>query len=165
MAAREVFLGLGSNQGDKIQLLNHACDLINNQLGSIIKKSSFFNTQPWGKVDQDNFVNQVIRIWTEIEPKIFLDILQSIELSMGRVRNEKWAARTIDIDILYFGQLIIDTEILQIPHPELTERRFVLEPLCEIAPDFLHPIFKLSNNELLAFCEDTLQVSKIENAA
>jgi len=161
MAAKEVFLGLGSNQGDKIQYLEKSCELVRHQIGTIMGLSALYTTKAWGKTDQEDFVNQVIRVWTELEPKQLLNNIQEIENSLGRIRTEKWGARTIDIDILYFGNLILDHDDIQIPHPELTERRFILVPLTEIAPDFLHPIFKLSNKELLAFCEDTLEVNKI----
>jgi 2-amino-4-hydroxy-6-hydroxymethyldihydropteridine diphosphokinase len=161
MAAREVFLGLGSNQGDKHQNLQSSLDKISQKIGAIMGTSSFYKTQPWGNLNQDFFVNQVIRIWTELQPKEILQEIISIESELGRVRTEKWGSRIIDIDILYYGNLIIDNEEIQIPHAELTERRFVLVPLVEIAPDFLHPIFKLSNKELLEFCEDKLTVEKI----
>jgi 2-amino-4-hydroxy-6-hydroxymethyldihydropteridine diphosphokinase len=165
MAAKEVFLGLGSNQGNKIEYLTKSCGLVSEHIGTVIGLSSLYTTKAWGKTDQEDFVNQVIRVWTELEPKQLLNEITAIESRLGRKRTEKWGPRTIDIDILYYGNLIMDNEEIQIPHPELTERRFVLVPLVELAPDFLHPIFRLSNKELLAFCEDKLEVNKIENAA
>jgi 2-amino-4-hydroxy-6-hydroxymethyldihydropteridine diphosphokinase len=158
---QEIFLGLGSNIGDKKSYLKKACDLIEQEIGQIIGFSSLYITQPWGNTNQEKFINQVIRLIADVEPKFLLDKVAEIENSLGRVRDVNWGPRTIDIDILYFGKYVIDRESLQIPHPELTERKFVLVPLVEIAPNFVHPIFKLSNKELLEFCTDTLVVTKI----
>ena len=160
MATQEVFLGLGSNIGDTKNNLEKACNMLNTEVGHISSLSSFYTTKPWGKTDQEDFLNQVIRIFTDLGPQTLLHKIQKIEQELGRVKGEKWGPRSIDIDILYYGQMVLDIEDLQLPHQELTERKFVLVPLAEVAPDFVHPIFKLSNRELLDYCQDSLEVVK-----
>ena len=160
MLKQELYLGLGSNLGDKIVNINKACDYISTEVGTIISLSSLYQTQAWGNINQDDFLNQVIRLYSDLEPTFLLKTILNIETKIGRIRAEKWAPRIIDIDLLYYGKYVIDREELTIPHPELTERRFVLTPLAELSPDFQHPIFKLSNQELLDFCTDHRKVTK-----
>jgi 2-amino-4-hydroxy-6-hydroxymethyldihydropteridine diphosphokinase len=160
MQKQEAYLGLGSNLGDKKSNMSKACDLISSEIGQIIGFSSLYKTEPWGNIDQDEYLNQVVRIFTDLEPGFLLSQLHKIEDMLGRTRDEKWGPRLIDIDLLYYGTYVIDRDDLIIPHPELIERNFVLEPLTEIAPDYLHPVFKLTNKELLEFCSDTSKVIK-----
>ena len=154
----EVFLGLGSNLGDREAQLSEAVHRLEKEVGFVIGKSSVYKSAPWGNVNQPFFYNQVLRLLTDLGPMTLLASIRKIEDEMGRSRNEKWGPRTIDIDILYFSNTILDVDDLQIPHPEITERRFVLVPMAELAPDFLHPIFKLTQTELLHYCEDESEV-------
>jgi len=160
MTAREtVYLLLGSNLGDRLQVIDAAKDLIKHQIGEIANASSVYETAPWGIVEQPAFLNQVIIVKTGKAPEEVLRIILEIEHELGRVRYERWGARVIDIDILYFGDLILDTARLTIPHPRLHERRFTLAPLAEIAPDFIHPVLNKSSEQLMAECTDISEVS------
>ena len=154
---------LGSNSGDRSGQLRMAIDFIEKEIGNIIVKSKIYETAPWGKVDQPTFLNQALKIESPFSPDELLVKVQSIEQLQGRIRLEKWGERTIDIDIIYYGDKIIDSSFLVIPHPHLTERRFVLMPLTEISPDHIHPILKKSNFELLKECTDTLAVKEFIN--
>ncbi|MBL6445275.1 2-amino-4-hydroxy-6-hydroxymethyldihydropteridine diphosphokinase [Fulvivirga sp. 29W222] len=157
-----IFLLLGSNLGDKKKLLNVACMEIDKQIGQITRKSALYETAAWGKTDQPTFINQVVEVSSDLPAKEILVRINQIESLLGRVRMEKWGARMIDIDILYYGQDIVDTESLTIPHPGIPNRQFTLVPLVEIAPDFMHPVIQKSNKELLATCPDTLEVNLIK---
>ena len=129
----------------------------------MIKKSSVYQTAAWGKPDQYDFLNQAVQVKTSLSPTQVLEIILSIESDLGRQRNEKWDARTIDIDILYFGNQIINSSNLLVPHASLHLRKFALIPLVELAPDFIHPIFKKSNRVLLEECSDNLPVKLVSN--
>ncbi len=153
----KVFILLGSNEGDRILFLKKAIQELES-LGKLIQVSSIYETEPWGKMEQANFLNCVLEMQTTLSAENLLTQILSIENFLGRERKTKWQARTIDIDILYFGDEVIQTEHLQVPHPFLHQRRFTLVPLVEIAPDFLHPILKKTNQELLNECKDTLSV-------
>lgn len=135
-----VYLSLGSNMGDKCQNLKAARQLLE-ETGTIrvVKASSFYLTEPWGKTDQDWFVNQVLAIETRLEPLQLLDTVLAIEEKMGRVRQERWGPRIIDIDILLIDDRVITSESLTVPHPRLRERAFVLVPLLEIEPEATLP--------------------------
>ncbi|PKQ69800.1 2-amino-4-hydroxy-6-hydroxymethyldihydropteridine diphosphokinase [Raineya orbicola] len=152
-----VFILLGSNEGNRVFFLKEAIRKLEN-LGKILKISSIYETKPWGNLEQANFLNCVLEMQTTLSAENLLTEILSIEKSLGRERKTKWQARTIDIDILYFGNLIIQSENLQIPHPFLHQRRFTLVPLVEIASDFLHPVFQKNNQELLQECSDMLEV-------
>lgn len=138
----KVYVALGSNIGDrKIHLLNAITKMKEiGQAISIKKVSSFHNTAPVGYINQPDFLNAVIEIETYLNPEDLLNCLQEIEDSEGRERTEHWGPRTLDLDILLFDDMIINTTRLKVPHPEMTKRDFVLTPLCEIAPYALHPI-------------------------
>lgn len=127
-----VYIGLGTNLGDRHLNLGNAINLIGNQIGKVLKQSSIHETKAWGNTNQPDFLNMVIRIETELTPELLLEKCLSIEKEIGRVREEKWGPRIIDIDILYYNDLIIDNENLKIPHPFINEREFVLKPLTEI---------------------------------
>ena len=160
-APGQVFLLLGSNLGDRPQVLAAAREMIAGQAGSIVNQSAIYETEPWGITDQPAFLNQVLEITTSLLPEDLLRIILNIEHDLGRIRYERWGARVIDIDILYFGQTIMDSARLTLPHPRIQDRRFVLAPLAEIAPGFIHPVLQKTTSKLLEQCPDTSAVSKI----
>ncbi len=158
------FLLLGSNQGDKEKLLALALQSIGNKVGTITKTSSFYLTEPWGFRSIDTFVNAVVSVETKKTPQEILRIILEIENMLGRIRHNKsgYQSRKMDIDILFYDDKIVAAENLIIPHPRLHQRRFCLEPLRQIAPDFIHPDIKKSITELLEICTDKLEVKKID---
>jgi 2-amino-4-hydroxy-6-hydroxymethyldihydropteridine diphosphokinase len=158
----KVYLLLGSNLGDRLDTLVKAQKYLSEH-GEILSISSVYETKPWGKSNQPNFLNQVLLIETNMSAEELLKKILGIEILLGRVREQKWAERTIDIDILYFNNEIIVTESLKIPHPEIHNRKFTLVPLNEISPDFLHPVFNLSTRQMLERCNDTLEVMNISS--
>ena len=160
----QVFLGTGGNTGNKQENFDKVYTFIKNELGDIIQPSSVYETSPWGFESKDNFWNQVLSIETTLSPEELLLKIAEIETSFGRNReNEGYSSREMDIDILYFDDEIINTEKLTIPHPLLHKRLFVLVPLAEIAPDFVHPVLKLSSLEMLNICEDKSEIRKLKN--
>lgn len=152
------FIALGSNLGNRELNLQTAKQLIETRLGPISASSGIYRTEPWGYQDQPEFYNQVIEIETTQSPEVALRELLHIEEEMGRKRTFKNASRIIDLDILFFSDLIIQHSDIIIPHPRISERRFVLEPLNEIAPEFVHPILQKTIHQLLMECPDTLKV-------
>ena len=150
----KVFLLLGANLGNRNQLLRQAADLIAERVGPITRASGLYETAAWGVVDQPAFLNQVLLLETRLEPEAVLGQTQGIERELGRVRHEKWSARLIDVDILYYDQQVIQTDRLTVPHPFLHQRRFTLVPLAEVAPNFVHPIYQKTTAQLLAACVD-----------
>lgn len=156
-----VYLLTGSNLGDRLDNLKKAKEYIEQACGRIITYSSIYQTAAWGKTDQPDFLNQVIELRTALNPEELLRSVLSIEKELGRVRKEKWGERIIDIDILYFGSRIVQSDTLLLPHPSIAQRRFVLAPLCEIAPGFVHPVVNKSNEQLLLICKDILPVKKL----
>lgn len=160
MKINQVYLGLGSNLGNRQENLDLACQRISENIGAIVAQSSIYETAAWGLTEQDDFLNQVICISTRYKaPEVLAKIL-AVEQSMGRIREVKWGARIIDIDILYYNTDIIKLSNLTIPHPFIKDRRFVLVPLAEVAPDFIHPCLQQTNATLLANCADTSEVLK-----
>lgn len=157
-----IYLLLGSNLGDRVAILAKALMQLEASAGQLKAQSSLYETAAWGKTDQAPFLNQVVEINTALSPEELLAQVLTIEKSLGRNREEKWAPRTIDIDILYYEHFIMNTPELTLPHPYLHERRFTLVPLAEIAPLFMHPLFKKNNLQLLEECPDQLQVSIYE---
>ena len=159
----KVFLGIGGNIGDKQLNFTKVAHLANDRLGNIIKKSSIYETPPWGFLSEDYFWNQVFLIETEINPENLLEEIREIEAEFVRKReSDRYASREMDIDILYFDDIYFETENLIIPHPQLQNRKFVLVPLVEIAPDFKHPLFRLTNLQLLENCKDESVIIKID---
>ena len=156
----DVFLLLGSNLGNRQGFLQMAIQHIETDIAPVVKKSSVYETQSWGKTDTPDYLNQVIVLKTVLNPQIILQKILNIEIELGRKREEKWGSRTIDIDILFYGDDIIAEPGLNIPHPELHKRRFTLAPLDEIAPDFIHPVFKKSIFQLKSELKDNLIVKK-----
>jgi 2-amino-4-hydroxy-6-hydroxymethyldihydropteridine diphosphokinase len=149
-----VFLLLGANLGEREATLKQAVQLLSERIAPVTAESQLYETAPWGVIDQPAFLNQVIQIETELSPKKVLEQTLSIEKQLGRERRLRWGARVIDIDILYYADLISEDSDLHLPHPRLHERRFTLVPLAEIAPDFIHPVLKKTNQELLERCTD-----------
>jgi len=160
-ASYSVVILLGSNLSSRQEFMQQAAQLISIEVGHIVKYSSYYETKAWGNESQPDFLNQVLVCETTYSPIEVLTHCLSIEKKLGRHRKEKWGSRTIDIDILYFGNEIIATPQLKIPHPLLHQRRFTLVPLCEVLPDFVHPVFNFSNKQLLERCEDELEVVKL----
>ena len=157
----DVFLLLGSNLGDREGYLQKAIELIEIELGAVTQKSSIYETEAWGKTDEPNYLNQVARINTTLSARQALEKVLQIEAKMGRIREEKWGSRIIDIDILFYGQDIINEPGLIVPHPELHNRKFTLEPLNEMASDLQHPVLKKSIFQLKSELKDNLIVKKL----
>jgi 2-amino-4-hydroxy-6-hydroxymethyldihydropteridine diphosphokinase len=158
----KVYLLLGSNMGARLQLLETAIKNINQRIGEVVEKSSIYETAAWGKTDQPGFLNIAIAVNTLLSPLEVLTRALDIESQLGRIREEKWGARLIDIDIIFYGNDIVNIpDQLQIPHPEMHKRKFVLEPLVEIAPALQHPMLNKSLSELLLELSDDLDVTKI----
>ena len=147
---KQAFLSLGSNVGDREATLREALDRIQAAGIHVLRRSSIYETEPQDLPAQPWYLNVVVEVETELFPALFLARLQAIELGMGRRRDLPKGPRTIDIDILLIEDLIISTRELQVPHPRMSERRFVLEPLAELAPDLLHPVNRKTVREMLA---------------
>ncbi|MDB5009007.1 MAG: 2-amino-4-hydroxy-6-hydroxymethyldihydropteridine diphosphokinase [Mucilaginibacter sp.] len=156
-----VFLLLGSNLGDRRLFINQAIKLIADDIAPVLKASSLYETQAWGKNDAPDYLNQVVALQTGLSPQNVLEKILHIENMLGRRRQEKWGSRTIDIDILFYGQEIVNDPALRIPHPELHKRRFTLEPLAEIAPEFVHPLLNKNILQIKSELKDDLIVKKL----
>jgi 2-amino-4-hydroxy-6-hydroxymethyldihydropteridine diphosphokinase len=135
-----VFLLLGSNLGNRQLFLEQAIVHIEAEAGQALKMSSVYESPSWGKTDAPAYLNQVIYLQTSLNPRALLKTVLTIEQVLGREREEKWGPRTIDIDILFYDELIINENDLKVPHPELHKRGFTMVPLAEIAPDLIHPV-------------------------
>ena len=156
----KVYLLLGSNLGDRHQSLEQATKRIGKTIGPVIRKSACYSTAPWGKSEQPDFLNQVLVTNTKLTAEDTLSRILDIEKKMGRVRKQRYAPRTIDIDILFYNKSIISKPQLTIPHPHIAERRFVLTPLNELSPQFIHPVYQKNIHQLLSICSDRLTVKK-----
>lgn len=161
MAMQDVYLLLGSNLGDSIANIKQAVEIIQTNVGQVKNSSSLYKSAAWGNCNQPDFYNQVIVIDCPFSPRQLLENITVIENVLGRRRLEKWGSRTIDIDILFFGDTIVEEVDLIIPHIELHNRRFTLMPLMEIAPDFIHPRLKKSIAKLFQNLTDILPVQQI----
>jgi len=153
-----VLLLLGSNLGDRVAHLKAALDAIQSGVGSIVKTSSIYETAPWGVTNQPNYLNAAMEILTPLDPFSLLSSLKKIEINEGRTDRKKYASRTLDIDILFYDGITMDSNDLTIPHPKLHLRKFALVPLSEIAADHIHPVLNKSVGELLSTCGDQLGV-------
>lgn len=157
----DVFLLLGSNKGDRERFLADARTQISEHIGELKLKSSLYETQSWGKEDEPDYLNQVLYLQSDLTPQLILERILTIEKDLGRQRKEKYSSRTIDIDILFYGDECIEQPNLIIPHPQLHKRRFTLDPLAEIAPDWVHPLLKKTVTMLRDELDDDLNVKKI----
>lgn len=157
----EVYLLLGSNLGNSKKYIADAIQLIIQQIGTTTGLSLLYQTASWGKTDQPDFINQVVRLKTKLDPQQLLANILVIEKELGRERTEKWGSRTIDIDVLFYGNQIIQDENLIIPHPFLHQRRFTLMPLVELNADLNHPVLNQTVQALLKNLDDNLSVIKI----
>lgn len=154
------YLLTGGNLGNREENLTIARELIHQDCGTIVHTSSLYETAAWGKTDQPSFLNQALELRTVYNARQLIRKVLKIEKTMGRIREEKYGPRIIDIDILLFNQEIHDYRLLKLPHPEMQNRKFALLPLAEIAPDVFHPVLRKSIKELLNECKDELPVKK-----
>jgi 2-amino-4-hydroxy-6-hydroxymethyldihydropteridine diphosphokinase len=158
-----VFLGVGGNIGNKQLNIEKVKILITKEIGEIEVQSSVYETPPWGFLAKEDFWNQVLLVKTLLEPEELIGKVQSIENLFGKTRDAGYyVSREMDIDVLYFDDLSITSNELIIPHPRIAERLFVLVPLTEIAPGFMHPVLKLTNRQLLDNCSDDSSITRIE---
>ena len=153
------FIGIGSNMNDPAARCREALCFLSQGSGiKVLRQSSFYRTEPVGFEKQDWFINAVAEIRTDLYPRELLRTTQEMEEKMGRIRGPKWGPRVIDLDILLYGQEVLKDDDLVIPHPDLHKRRFVLEPLCEIASYAIHPIFGVSMHGLMERLDDESRV-------
>ncbi|HEY8916542.1 MAG TPA: 2-amino-4-hydroxy-6-hydroxymethyldihydropteridine diphosphokinase [Chitinophaga sp.] len=152
---------IGGNLGNRPLLLQQAVQLIEQQAGKVVKLSGLYETAPWGNVQQPDYLNQALQISTPLAPLPLLHTLLNIEREIGRIRQQKWGARVIDIDIIFYNDDVISLPELKIPHPRMQNRQFVLVPLNEILPDWVHPVFQQTVHALLAACDDELPAKKL----
>ncbi|MEF9425882.1 MAG: 2-amino-4-hydroxy-6-hydroxymethyldihydropteridine diphosphokinase [Candidatus Mariimomonas ferrooxydans] len=145
-----VYIGIGSNLGNREENCNKAIDLLIIKGIKVVKRSSRYETEPWGIREQPEFINMAVEAETRLAPKELLDNLKAIESTLGRRDNVRWGPRIIDLDILFYDDLIMNTPRMEIPHPGIKDREFVLKPLSEIAPDKVHPVLKKSMRTLLS---------------
>ena len=171
---KDIYILLGSNRGEREATLRQAAEMIATLAGSVRRVSQLYETEPWGFRDPVLFLNQVIEIESEYSPEELLERLLAIEARLGRIRpfdgcgcgigdGPAYLARTIDLDILFYGNRLAFSDRLMVPHPRLHERKFTLIPLHELAPEFIHPILKKSVAELLRDCNDPSQVTVWES--
>ncbi len=153
-----LYLLLGGNLGNRPMYLQQARESLAARLGVLTRSSSIYETAAWGNTEQPAFLNQVLEFKTVLAPEQVLQEINSIEQELGRVRLEHWGSRVIDIDILFYEDLVLQTQRLTVPHPQLHNRRFTLQPLAELAPAFEHPVLGKSIAELLEICPDALEV-------
>lgn len=151
----------GSNIGNRLLLLQDAANVMEEQCGNIIARSSVYETAAWGFAAQPNFYNQVFAISTLLLPAQLMQTLLNIEKNLGRIRTVKMGPRTIDLDILLIDELVITSKGLTVPHPRLPQRRFALLPLAEIGGNMVHPVLQKTINQLLDECKDELDVKKL----
>jgi 2-amino-4-hydroxy-6-hydroxymethyldihydropteridine diphosphokinase len=156
------YIGIGSNQGDPLTnctgAIEHICASGHNRL---LEQSSFYHTEPWGYRDQDYFINLAIKIETSLSPFDLLSFLQGIERKLAKKQDIPWGPRTIDLDILFYNNDIVESSHLTIPHSFVCQRGFVLYPLEEIAPRLMHPLYNQTISQLLDSLVDDKQVSKL----
>lgn len=158
-----IIFSIGSNIGDRFSHLLFAEKELSNKIGKILNKSKIYESKAWGKTNQADFLNQILKIETKKTAFECLKTLQKIEVNRQRIRKEHWGPRTLDIDILFFNDEIINTKNLKIPHPFLEKRKFVLLPLGEIFNDYIHPVLQKDIGELLTNCKDKTHIELYKN--
>ena len=157
-----IYLALGSNIGDKLHFINSAVEEVSKLKNTkVLRSSSIYKTEPWGIKTQDEFLNSVLEIESELNPEELLAKLHMIEIVLGRKNREKWFKREIDIDILFYNDVVMKNDNINIPHPEIQNRKFVLVPLCELNPGFIHPVLESTLENLLKNSKDNSKVVKI----
>ena len=162
MISEAVYILTGSNSGNREEYLSQACDKLNSITGGIVFSSHIYESEPWGFDSQNAFLNQVLLINTVLQPEELMDFILDTEASAGRIRtSDGYADRSLDIDILFFGNRIIQSHRLIIPHPRLHLRRFTLAPLCEIAPYVIHPVLGKTITELYERCDDQSVIRRL----
>lgn len=157
----QAFLLIGGNLGDRAANLAQARDRIGQAIGTIRRTSAIYETAAWGLTDQPDFYNQALLVVTPLQPDALMHRILEIEAGMGRIRNERYGPRVIDIDILLYNNLVFQSPVVILPHPRMAERRFVLAPLEEIAPDIIHPQLHRTIRQLLLQVPDPSPVKKI----
>ena len=162
MSRRPVYIGLGSNQGDREGYLEEALRALESKRLAPLQRSSLYRTAPVEVIDQDDFINQVVGLETDLPPERILDVCLGVERSMGRVRTRDKGPRRIDLDLLLAGEEVRDADALKVPHPRMHLRRFVLVPLVEIAPAAWHPVLRSTAADLLRDCPDRSRVERID---
>ncbi len=161
---QRVLLSIGSNLSDRIKNCRNAIERLNRTEDvRVVRCSSFYETSPWGRKAQPDFVNCAVELLTGLSPWQMLGLVKSIEKELGRTEGERWSPRPIDLDIILWEDKIIDHEKLKVPHPLMQKRRFVLVPLAEIAPDWIDPLTGKTIRELLKACKDTEKTRKVSN--
>lgn len=163
MKLNTTFLQTGTNLGDRLANLKTAEQQITIHIGQVVITSKIYETEAWGNNDLPAFYNQVLEVKTALSPEEILAKIALIEQQMGRIREQKWGNRIIDIDILLYENMVIQSKALTIPHPEMQNRNFVLIPLMEIAPDLEHPVLKKTIEELYFESIDTLEVQLLDD--
>ena len=154
------YLLLGSNLGDRYNFLQKAKNEIVRRIGEVISESSIYETEPIGFDSDNNFLNVVVKVSTNLSPQLLLQTILETEKELGRIREGSgYSSRTIDIDIMYYNQKIILEDNLEIPHPRICERKFALIPLVDVARDLVHPVYGKTQHELLTQCGDKSKIS------
>jgi 2-amino-4-hydroxy-6-hydroxymethyldihydropteridine diphosphokinase len=158
-----IYLGLGSNIGDKLKFIESARNEISRLKNTkVLRSSSVYKTEPWGIKAQEEYLNSVLEISTAFSPEELLKELKKIEIVLGRKNREKWHRREIDIDILFFDNIVLENDLIKIPHTEIRNRKFALVPLCELNPGLLHPVLNCTVESLLKNTNDNSEVVKIQ---
>jgi 2-amino-4-hydroxy-6-hydroxymethyldihydropteridine diphosphokinase len=155
------YLLIGGNLGNRSANLKKAILLIDQTCGKIVQTSAIYETAAWGLTNQPAFYNQAVKLQTNLPPELLMEKLLAIETKMGRVRKKKLGPRIIDLDMLFYNQIILESDSLTIPHPAIAQRRFALLPIAEIAANLIHPVYLKSMEDLLMECPDQLDVQKL----
>lgn len=159
-----LIIAIGSNQGDWSVVLEQSLLLIGQSIGRVESISPIYNTPAWGNTDQPDFKNGVLSVITSLEPHTCLEQLLKIEVQMGRVRKEKWGPRILDLDILFYDSKVIQSPTLVVPHPFIEERQFVLQPLADILPNYVHPVNGKTIEDLLHQLPEKVKMERLANA-